>query len=199
MFCFCFLMMLFLVKKCQLCDGEAIHEILKKTQIGQNMRTKWTTNDFWWEYENYDYLSTLLNNVSARKTIISFLWFLTCWITTCILSWKKCDSLVSVYANCCYCQRSFFQSGLSKEFVLINRSFSLVERMKKKTKKTWINSDGDTKMTVCMILFILLHERNHQAHVASTNSWKVEETWTQENHWTTTRQNEEIQSDTRYE
>jgi len=135
MFCFCFLMMLFLVKKCQLCDGEAIHEILKKTQIGQNMRTKWTTNDFWWEYENYDYLSTLLNNVSARKTSISFLWFLTCWITTCILSWKKCDSLVSVYANCCYCQRSFFQSGLSKEFVLIHRSFSLVERMGKKDKK----------------------------------------------------------------
>jgi len=62
----------------------------------------------------------------------------------------------------------------------------------KKTKKTWINSDGDTKMTVFMILFILLHERNHQAHVASTNSWKVEETWTQENHWARTRQNEEI-------
>jgi len=89
---------------------------------------------------------------------------------------KKCDFLVSVYANRCYCQRSFFQSELSKEFVLINRSFSLVERMEKKDKKTWINSDGDTKMTVCMILFILLHERNHQAHVASTNSWKVEET-----------------------
>jgi len=71
----------------------------------------------------------------------------------------------------------FIQSELSKEFVLINRSFSLVERMgKKRQKKTWINSDGDTKMTVCMILFILLHERNHQAHVASTNSWKVEET-----------------------
>jgi len=47
-------------------------------------------------------------------------------------------------------------------------------------------------MTVCMILFILLHERNHQAHVASTNSWKVEETWTQENHWARTRHNEEI-------
>jgi len=47
-------------------------------------------------------------------------------------------------------------------------------------------------MTVCMILFILLHERNHQAHVASTNSWKVEETWTQENHWARTRQKEEI-------
>jgi len=64
--------------------------------------------------------------------------------------------------------------------------------MEKKDKKTWINSDGDTKMTVCMILFILLHERNHQAHVASTNSWKVEETWTQENHWARTRHNEEI-------
>lgn len=49
-----------------------------------------------------------------------------------------------------------------------------------------------------MILFILLHERNHQAHVASTNSWKVEETWTQENHWTRTRHNEEIQNDTRW-
>jgi len=71
----------------------------------------------------------------------------------------------------------FIQSELSKEFVLINRSFSLVERMgKKRQKKTWLNSDGDTEMTVCMILFILLHERNHQAHVASTNSWKVEET-----------------------
>jgi len=42
-------------------------------------------------------------------------------------------------------------------------------------------------MTVCMILFIFLHERNHQAHVASTSSWKVDETWTQENHWTRIR------------
>jgi len=41
MFCFCFLIMLFLVKKCQLCDGEAIHEILKKHKLART----WEQNE----------------------------------------------------------------------------------------------------------------------------------------------------------
>jgi len=127
MLCFCLLMMLFLVRKCQLCHGEAIHEILK-TQSGQNMRTKWTTNDFWWEYENYDYLSTLLNNVSARKTIISFL---LDYYVHLILKTKMW------FFSLCLCKLVlsseifFFQSELSKEFVLINR----LKEWEKKTKK----------------------------------------------------------------
>jgi len=34
-------MMLFLVKKCQLCDGEAIHEILKKHKLART----WEQNE----------------------------------------------------------------------------------------------------------------------------------------------------------